>query len=568
MHLRMRCNHITLDRLRSWLPTTSGVHYLSAACVGCAGMQLAVTILLLAGLIGTAGGEYLFTSGDDNTQPDTIVSVRTFGAVGDDEHDDTFAFQQAIDRGGRIYVPFGTYKITDTLHLRHGAYLVGDGYCNVDVSKNSRLKFYGLGDKPAIVTRRDDAGGANSFGLEGLTIIPNSWDTEQGCTGNGLDIDSTIVCRHVQVLGFKRHNLFLHCSPGERGDGPYFSLFDTCIFDKSGSHGVVVGTLANAITFINCQIRWSGAPALWSNPTEAGQADGLIVTSSGAGNPDGQYRTYCPEQLQIFGGQSSYNSRYGYNFQNLHNSFVVTGYIEGNLSADGKQCRVGSGVLACQINVPHIARGAMLLETSETSLFTHPNAIWASGEFLGTGRATDTGRNQTPMLSKLRTHISGGRNSAVYFESDDMGNLVFGHRGLVPTIFMHTNLRVGVDGNGGNLTSTSIQSRQVQIDVADPANPDTTYAHQALGTQSAQLMYRGTIRLDDGQATVNLDTAAGLPAGTFDRISSQPQVFLQNLTGWEPLRGVFVDGGSLRITSQNTSDDNVGWMVVADRVCQ
>lgn len=50
-----------------------------------------------------------------------VVNVRDFGAVGDGAADDTAAFQQAIAQStltkNPVYVPMGTYKITDTLTL-------------------------------------------------------------------------------------------------------------------------------------------------------------------------------------------------------------------------------------------------------------------------------------------------------------------------------------------------------------------------------------------------------------------------------------------------------------------
>jgi hypothetical protein len=50
-------------------------------------------------------------------------SVKDFGAVGDGKTDDTRAFQQAIERspGKTIFIPAGTYVITDILHIRSSA---------------------------------------------------------------------------------------------------------------------------------------------------------------------------------------------------------------------------------------------------------------------------------------------------------------------------------------------------------------------------------------------------------------------------------------------------------------
>jgi hypothetical protein len=70
-----------------------------------------------------------------------ILNVKSFGAVGDGVTDDTLAIQAAIDdlpaRGGTVYIPGGTYLISDTINLgngsdgvastKNGIKLVGDG---------------------------------------------------------------------------------------------------------------------------------------------------------------------------------------------------------------------------------------------------------------------------------------------------------------------------------------------------------------------------------------------------------------------------------------------------------
>lgn len=46
------------------------------------------------------------------------VSVKDYGAIGDGITDDTLAFQKALDFGGTILVPPGTYKVTSTLVIK------------------------------------------------------------------------------------------------------------------------------------------------------------------------------------------------------------------------------------------------------------------------------------------------------------------------------------------------------------------------------------------------------------------------------------------------------------------
>lgn len=74
-----------------------------------------------------------------------------------------------------------------------------------------------------------------------------------------------------------------------------------------------------------------------------------------------------------------------------------------------------------------------------------------------------------------------------------------------------------------------------------------------------------TLHLTGGKAVVDLDAAAGLPPGTFGRIGVWPQAFVQNLSGWEPLRTVWREDGMLEILSRTNDDAEVAWLVVADR---
>ena len=58
------------------------------------------------------------------------VSVRDFGAIGDDQADDTAAFTKALEAGRNVYVPAGIYRIK-SITLPEASYLHGDGLASV-----------------------------------------------------------------------------------------------------------------------------------------------------------------------------------------------------------------------------------------------------------------------------------------------------------------------------------------------------------------------------------------------------------------------------------------------------
>jgi len=60
-----------------------------------------------------------------------MLSVRDFGAVGDGVADDTLAIQAALAAAWEVVIPPGTYRVTQTIVLRHGRTLRGAGEASV-----------------------------------------------------------------------------------------------------------------------------------------------------------------------------------------------------------------------------------------------------------------------------------------------------------------------------------------------------------------------------------------------------------------------------------------------------
>jgi hypothetical protein len=104
------------------------------------------------------------------------------------------------------------------------------------------------------------------------------------------------------------------------------------------------------------------------------------------------------------------------------------------------------------------------------------------------------------------------------------------------------------------------------IDHPLPALADThRLVHSFVEAPTADLIYRGTVDLVAGAATVDLDVAAGLTVGTWVLLCRDAQVFTTNETGWFHVRGT-VSGSTLTITcEEGTCTDTVSWMVVAER---
>ena len=89
--------------------------------------------------------------------------------------------------------------------------------------------------------------------------------------------------------------------------------------------------------------------------------------------------------------------------------------------------------------------------------------------------------------------------------------------------------------------------------------------HSFIEGPRADLMYRGSVQLSGGTATVDLDAAATMTDGTWELLCRDPQVWVQNQDGWTQVRGS-VSGSTLTITAQaGDCTDTVSWLVVAER---
>lgn len=81
----------------------------------------------------------------DAHDPSHFLNAREAGATGDWRTDDTKALQAAISRARTVFLPFGTYRITDTLHLRPDTQLVGEGLSRIVLGDHAP----GFGDTDA-----------------------------------------------------------------------------------------------------------------------------------------------------------------------------------------------------------------------------------------------------------------------------------------------------------------------------------------------------------------------------------------------------------------------------------
>jgi hypothetical protein len=150
-----------------------------------------------------------------------------------------------------------------------------------------------------------------------------------------------------------------------------------------------------------------------------------------------------------------------------------------------------------------------------------------------------------------------GLNSYVY--NYENGNMYFGTNQL-------ERMSIGAAGAVAVVGSFSKGSGSFKIDHPLPALNEThNLIHSFIEGPRADLIYRGTVVLVDGSATVDLDVAAGMTVGTWVLLCRDEQVFTTNETSYNHIRGS-VSGSTLTIECEEaTCTDSVSWMVVAER---
>jgi hypothetical protein len=179
----------------------------------------------------------------------------------------------------------------------------------------------------------------------------------------------------------------------------------------------------------------------------------------------------------------------------------------------------------------------------------HPDQSWAVVQITNNGTGvTDTDGFQMQIVGAT-AYVYNYENGAMNFGTNSLARMSIAASGAVNV--------VGAFSKG---------SGSFRIDHPLPALNEThNLVHSFIEGPRADLIYRGIVTMVDGAATVDLDDAAGMTAGTWVLLCRDPQVFTSNATGWSPVRGT-VSGSTLTIEcEEGTCTDTISWMVVAER---
>ena len=147
-----------------------------------------------------------------------ITDVKTAGAKGDGVTDDTASIQAALNNGGCVYFPKGTYRITDSLYPKSNTKMFGCGTITLD-NQESASSLY------AVRIMANTSNMLENITIDGLTFT--CVNPGNGASRNGITIGqdqgiSSRVCNNItvsncRITGFNGRGLDTFAGPAGNG---------------------------------------------------------------------------------------------------------------------------------------------------------------------------------------------------------------------------------------------------------------------------------------------------------------------------------------------------------------
>lgn len=184
-----------------------------------------------------------------------VLNVLDFGADPSGSADSTAAFQAALDAangvtnppGKAVFVPAGTYKISDTLNIYYTTTLFGCG------RKNTTLSFTHTGDGISSAYELNGSHGAN-YTIRDLGVVcTNTSNTGSGIvdqTGTGVTIDN------VYTTGFMYGITF---------DQTEVSVINNCEFQRTSYSKALIWLVNGPSRVVGAQTGWTNQIKVTNN---------------------------------------------------------------------------------------------------------------------------------------------------------------------------------------------------------------------------------------------------------------------------------------------------------------
>ncbi len=104
-----------------------------------------------------------------------------------------------------------------------------------------------------------------------------------------------------------------------------------------------------------------------------------------------------------------------------------------------------------------------------------------------------------------------------------------------------------------------------QFQITHPLNENKWLYHTAIEGPQADLIYRGKLNLINGEGSSSIDISSRLTNGTFNSLTRNPQLFLQNNDSFDRIKGKIENGNVYVVSENQNSSASVDWTVIAER---
>lgn len=243
----------------------------------------------------------------------------------------------------------------------------------------------------------------------------------------------------------------------------------------------------------------------------------------------------------------------------------ATGNVSGTLSTAAQPNVTSLGTLSSLGVTGNISGGNLAVGNSSPTHGFHVENTWklhGSG-VINVGRGDvyiedNSSDNQDGTGITLRTSLNPGNGT---YSSGTVGSMF-----AVRSSGQAARLWVGQTETSTGSNALTKASGSFKIKHPLESMKDTHYlVHSFVESPQCNNIYRGTVELVNGSATINLDTESNMSAGTFVALNRNVHCFTSNESDWDAVRGS-VTGNTLTIECQNSSSTaRVAWLVIGER---
>jgi hypothetical protein len=188
------------------------------------------------------------------------INVKSTGASGDGEIDDSAAFQEALAKGKAVFVPPGIYRIGTQLHL-DGATIFGAGPQSILKCNNAEFNLFNVAGTSSRIQNIAIWGAATSLTTSQFAVV-----TSTSNPPNDFSVGGVTFTGPTDSTGLNNGIKF---DDGATNCRVHDCHFDRLIGDKRNGYGILTGTVDGLVvsgnTFQGSRSRGQGRHAIYAS---------------------------------------------------------------------------------------------------------------------------------------------------------------------------------------------------------------------------------------------------------------------------------------------------------------